>query len=84
MLELRDLEDLRAPPVDSHQKAKVGYQLVKHPTSAQVMISQFMGSSPASGSMLTAQSLESASDSGCPSLSIPLPLMLCLSKLNKH
>ena len=31
-------------------------QSVKRPTSAQVMISQFMGSSP--GSVLTAQSLE--------------------------
>ena len=29
-------------------------QLVKRPTSAQVMFSQFMGSSPALGSMLTA------------------------------
>ena len=38
-------------------------QSVGRPTSAQVMISQFMGSSPASGSVLTAQSLEPASDS---------------------
>ena len=35
-------------------------QLVKHLTSAHVMISQFMGSGPASGSVLTAQSLEPA------------------------
>ena len=47
-------------------------------TSAQVMISQFMGSSPASGSVLTAQSLESASDSVSPPLSAPPPLALCL------
>ena len=33
-------------------------QSVKHPTSAQVMISLFVSSSPASGSVLTAQSLE--------------------------
>ena len=33
-------------------------QLVKHPTSVQVMISWFVGSSPASGPVLTAQSLE--------------------------
>ena len=48
-------------------------------TSAQVMISLFMGSSPASGSVLTAQSLEPASDSVSPSLSAPAPLALCLS-----
>ena len=35
-------------------------QSVKHPTSAQVMISWSVGSSPASGSVLTAHSLESA------------------------
>ena len=35
---------------------------------AQVMILQFMGSSPVSGSVLTAQSLEPASDSVYPSL----------------
>ena len=33
-------------------------QSVKHQTSAQVMISQFVSSSPTSGSVLTAQSLE--------------------------
>ena len=60
-------------------------QSVGQPTSAQVMISQFMGSSPMSGSMLTAQSLEPASDSVSPSLSAPPPLVLCLSlsKINK-
>ena len=46
-------------------------QSVEHPTSAQIMIPRFMGSSPASGSVLTAQSLESASDSVSPSLSAP-------------
>ena len=54
-------------------------QLVKPLTSAQVMISQFMGLSPTSGSVLTAQSLESASDSVSPSLSASPLLILCLS-----
>ena len=38
-------------------------QSVKHPTSTQVMISRFVGSRPPSGSVLTARSLEPASDS---------------------
>ena len=38
-------------------------QSVKRPTSSQVMISWFMGLSPTSRSVLTAQSLEPASDS---------------------
>ena len=54
-------------------------QLVKRPTSTQVMISQFVSSSPVSGSVLTAQSLEPASDSVFPSLSACPLLMLCLS-----
>ena len=54
-------------------------QSAKCPTSAQVMISQFMSSSTVSGSVLTAQSLEPASDSVSPSLSAPPMLMLCLS-----
>ena len=57
-------------------------QRIKHPTSAGVIILQFVGSSPTSGSVLTAQSLEPASDSLSPSLSAPPPLMLCLSKIN--
>ena len=40
-------------------------QSVRHLTSAQVMISQLVGSSPMSGSMLTAPSLEPASNSVC-------------------
>ena len=56
----------------------------KRPTSAQVMISGFVGLSSASGSVLTARSLEPASDSVCLPLSAPPPLMLCLSqKTNK-
>ena len=43
-------------------------QSVKRPTSAQVMISQSLSSRPASGSVLTAQSLEPVSDSVSPSL----------------
>ena len=58
-------------------------QSVKRPTSAQVMISQSMSSSPASGSVLTAQSLGPASDSVSPSLSAPAPIMLCLSLSQK-
>ena len=60
-------------------------QSVKRLTSAQVIISRFMGSSPASGSVLTAQSPEPASDSESPSLSAPPPLTLrlSLSKINK-
>ena len=59
-------------------------QSVKRPTSAQVMISRSVSSSPASGSVPTAQSLEPVSDSVSPSLSAPPPLTLCLSKINKH
>ena len=57
-------------------------QSVKRPTSAQVMISQSVSSNPTSGSVLTAQSLEPASDS--------VSLLLCplrwlsLSLKNKH
>ena len=55
---------------------------VRRPTSVQVMISWFAGSSPASDSALAAQSLEPASDSVSPSL-CPSPIhALSLSKLN--
>ena len=54
-------------------------QSVKPPTSAQVMISQFVGSNSASGSVPTVRSLEPVSDSVSPSLSAPPLLMLCLS-----
>ena len=57
-------------------------QLVKRPTSAQVMISQFVGSSPTSGSVLPAQSLEPASDSVSPYLSAPPLFMLYPSNIN--
>ena len=58
-------------------------QSVKRPTSAQVMISQSVSSSPTSGSVLTAQSLEPVSDSVSPSLSDPPSFMLCLSLSQK-
>ena len=61
-------------------------QSVERPTSAQVMISRIVGSSPVSGSALTARSLEPASDSVSPSLSAPPLLALCLSlsKIDKR
>ena len=67
-------------------------QLLERLTSAQVMISQFLGLSTMSGSVLTAQSLEPASDSLslslslCPSLFmlyLSLPLSLSVSLKNK-
>ena len=54
-------------------------QSAEHLTSARVMISRFVGSSPALGSGLTARSLEPASNSVSPSLSTPLILCLSLS-----
>ena len=66
-------------------------QLAKRLTWAQVMISRFVSLSPASGSVLTAQSLVPASDSVSPFLSAPPLLELCLSlsrinikKIKKH
>ena len=67
-------------------------QSVKRLTLAQVTISEFVGLSPLSGSVLTARSLEPALHSVSPSLSAPPPLILslslslslCLSKINKH
>ena len=56
-------------------------QLVKCPTSAQVMISPVPSSSLESGCVLTAQSLEPASDSVSPSLFSP-PLSHSPSKIN--
>ena len=64
-------------------------QSVERPTSAQVMSSRFVSSSPASGSVLTAWSPEPALDSVSSSLSAPAPLgslsfSLSLSKINKR
>ena len=57
--------------------------LVRRQTLTQVTISQLVSSSPTSGSVLTAQSLEPALDPVSPSLSAPPLLMLCLSLLQK-
>ena len=54
-------------------------QLVECLTLAQVMISWFVSSSPASGFVLIAQSLEPASNSVSLALSAPPLLTLCLS-----
>ena len=54
-------------------------QSVKHPTSDQVMISWFVGSSPVLGSVLTGRSLGPALDPVSSSLFAPPPLVLCLS-----
>ena len=61
-------------------------QYLERLTLAQAMIFWSVSSSPASGSVLTAWSLEPASDSVSPSLSAPSLLMLCLSLSlkNKH
>ena len=53
------------------------------PTLAQVTISRFVSSSPAPGSVVTAQSLDPASDSVSPSLSAPPLHALSLSLKNK-
>ena len=87
-LEGRDFENkMHHQPLQSTLEIRGAWVApsVGRPTSAQVMISQFVGSSPVSGSGLTARSLEPASDSGSPSLSAPPPLVpyLCLSKMNK-
>ena len=60
-------------------------QSVKCLTSAEVMISQFMSWNHASGSVLIAESLETAFVL-CLSLSLSAPplLLLFLSKMNKH
>ena len=56
---------------------------VERLTSAQVMLSRSVSSSPVLGSVPTAQSLEPASGSGSPSLSAPPLLMLSLCLKNK-
>ena len=57
-------------------------RVVEHLTSAQVIISQFVSSSPTSGSVLSAWSPLRIL---FPSLSAPPPLTLALShKINKH
>ena len=58
-------------------------QSVKCPTSAQVMISPFMSSSPMMGSVLTAQSPEPASDSCLPPL-CPSPAYTASLSVSKN
>ena len=74
------------PAKSEFQRGAWEAQSVQRLTSAQVMISRSVSSSPASGSVLTAQSLEPAWDSVSPSLSLPLPhsRSLSVSKINKH
>ena len=77
------------PPLEAALRGTWVAQSVKLQTLAQVRISWLMSSSPTSGSVLTAQSLEPALDSVSSSLSAPPPFMLCLclslsSKINKH
>ena len=77
----------RVPPIKTGAGGARVAQSVERPTSAQVTISWFVSSSPASGSVLTARSLQPASGSVSPSLSTPPLLVLCLSvfqKMNKH
>ena len=64
-------------------------QSAKRPTLAQVVITPFMGSSPALGSGLTAHSMRlpwilCRSHSLSLFLSAPPPLVLSLSLKNKH
>ena len=63
--------------VSKHEgtQGRPGAQSVQRPTSARVVISQFVGSSPASGSVLTAQSLEPELRIPCLPLSVP-PLLI--------
>ena len=58
-----------------HHRGAWVAQSVKHLTSTQVMISQLVSLSSTSGSVLTAQSLQSAWDSVSPSVSA-LPLLV--------
>ena len=62
--------------------AWVAQSVVQRLTSAQVMILCCVGSSPASGSVLKAQSLELASDSVSLCLCPSPTLSLCLPKIN--
>ena len=69
------------------QRGAWGAQSGERPTSAQITISRSMGLSPTSGCVLTARSLEPASDSVSPFLSLPLPCSCSVSvsvKNNKH
>ena len=71
--------------IDGPQRGARVAQSVERLTLAQVMTSQLVSSSPASGSVLTARSLEPASDSVPPSLSAPTRShSVSVSLKNKH
>ena len=74
---MNELKELR---IEGRLGGSVGWR----PTSSQVVISRFMGSSPTSGSVLTAQSLEPVWDSVTLSLSAPPSLTLCLSLSQRY
>ena len=74
---------LKNSPKNNEERGTWVAQSVKHPTLAQVMISWFTSLGPVLGSVLTAQSLEPASDSVSPPL-YPSPVhALSLSLNNK-
>ena len=65
------------------REGRPGGSVVKRPTSVQVMISRSVGSSPASGSVLTQLRAWSLLQIVSPALSAPPPLTLCLSLSKK-
>ena len=71
------------PPENPSSGARVA-QSVERLTSARVMILWFVGSSPASDSVLTAWSLEPPLGSVSPSLSLPYACSVSLCLKNKH
>ena len=77
------LEDQASQWAEPHWGSVWAAQSVEPLTSAQVTILRFVGSSPASGSVLTARILEPASESVSPSVSAPTPLTFCLSLSQK-
>ena len=82
-LRLIEIDFLHSKIIKNVSRGAWVAQSVRRPTLAQVMILQFMSLSPTWVSVLTAQSLEPALDSVCPSLSAPPLLTLCLSFKNK-
>ena len=66
------------PSGNQNQLGVFKENLLGHLGGSVGLASEFVGSSPRLASVLTAQSLESASDSVSPSLSAHPSLMLCL------
>ena len=82
--EANGTEAPRLPKVKGQRGERAG--VARSEPLAQVMMSPFVSSSPAAGSVLMAESLEPALDSVSPSL-CPSPthtLSVCLSLKNKH